>query len=73
MELKLPGLSKRDDEDIAQAIVNQLMWNIQVLSENIKVSVEGGWVELDGEVDWDFERQAAEKSISNLSGNIIFQ
>lgn len=68
IEVKLPGSFKRDDQDIARAILNQFKWNIQVPDEAIKTSVENGWVELRGEVEWDFQRAAAEKCVHGLSG-----
>jgi osmotically-inducible protein OsmY len=68
MEVKLPGSFKRDDQDIAKAIINQFKWNVQVPEDQVKASVEDGWVELRGEVEWDFQRTAAENSVRGLSG-----
>jgi osmotically-inducible protein OsmY len=34
----------------------------------VKTRVENGWVELTGEVDWDYQRSAAENAIRNLTG-----
>jgi osmotically-inducible protein OsmY len=58
----------RDDQDIAKAILNQFKWSFTIPAEKIKVSVENGWVELKGEVNWCFQRTAAEDSINDLVG-----
>lgn len=68
IEVKLPGSYRRDDQDIARAIVDQLKWDFRVPSNVIKVRVEDGWVDLTGEVDWDFQRSAAQNCIKNLLG-----
>jgi osmotically-inducible protein OsmY len=68
IEVRLPGAAKRGDEDLAKAIVNQFKWNVQVPEESVKASVEEGWVELTGQVEWDFQRTAAEKCIKGLTG-----
>ncbi|OFZ28328.1 MAG: hypothetical protein A2622_04290 [Bdellovibrionales bacterium RIFCSPHIGHO2_01_FULL_40_29] len=68
IEVKLPGSYKRDDQDIAKAIVNQFKWNVQVPDDLVKASVEDGWVELSGEVEWDYQRTATESCIRGLTG-----
>lgn len=68
IEVKLPGAHIRDDEDLARTIVNQFKWNIQVPDEAIKASVEEGWVELIGEVEWEYQRTASENCVRGLTG-----
>ncbi len=68
IEVKVPFHHKRDDQDIAQAILTQFKWNVQVPDGLLKVSVEDGWVEVTGEVEWDYQRNAAQKSIRGLAG-----
>ena len=70
ISVKLPGVHQRNDEDIAKAIIQQFKWNFQVPKENIKTKVENGWVELSGEVEWDFQRIAAENCARGLTGVI---
>jgi osmotically-inducible protein OsmY len=43
-------------------------WNWEVPEEKIKVKVENGWVTLEGELQWNYQREAAKKAINNLSG-----
>src|SRR4051794_39047211 len=46
LDVKLPGSSKRTDEDIARGAVAALKSNVSVPSERIKVTVSNGWVTL---------------------------
>lgn len=68
IEVRLPGSYKRDDQDIARSVLNQFKWSVQVPSDVVKVNVEKGWVDLTGEVEWDYQRVAAENAIRGLSG-----
>jgi osmotically-inducible protein OsmY len=68
IEVKLPGSLQRDDHDIARAIIDQFRWHSQVPDDLVKVSVENGWVELTGEVEWDFQRRAAADAVRGLMG-----
>jgi osmotically-inducible protein OsmY len=68
IEVKLPGSMERDDEDIAKAIINQFEWNTLIPRGKIKAKVANGWVTLNGEVDWEFQRKAAVKVVRELTG-----
>ena len=66
--VRLPGALERDDVSIAQAALQALKWNVSVPDEKIKVSVAKGWITLDGEVAFYFQKTAAETAIKNLTG-----
>jgi osmotically-inducible protein OsmY len=68
IEVKLPGSSERSDADIARAAENALDWNVSVPYERIKVTAEKGFLTLQGEVDWQFQRSAAEAAVNYLTG-----
>ena len=68
IDVKLAEPHKRDDQDIAKSIINQFKWSVQIPDDLIKVSVENGWVNLAGEVDWDYQRAAAENCVKELTG-----
>ena len=63
----LAGLD-RTDSDIATAAVNALQWNSLVPKTGVSVTVTKGWITLKGEVDWHFQRQAAERAVRDLTG-----
>lgn len=58
----------KTDAQIGEAIRNALTWHSAVNEDLIHIKVEDGWVYLDGEVDWDYERKAAETSVENIIG-----
>ena len=66
--VKLPGSSERTDEDIAAAAVHALKWNLLVPADKIKVTVSKGWVKLEGEVEWQYQKDAAERAVRYLAG-----
>jgi osmotically-inducible protein OsmY len=68
--VKLLSSSKKTDTDIAQAVVNALKWHASVQQNRIKVTVESGWVTLEGTVNWAFEKEATKLAIENLMGVI---
>jgi len=68
IEVRLPLDSQRDDGDIASAAINRLAWDTSVPRDAVKVKVEKGWVTLTGEVDWHFQKEAAEQDIRPLYG-----
>jgi osmotically-inducible protein OsmY len=66
LTVRLPYTSERTDEDIAQAVLNSLKWSVLIPADRIKVSK--GWVTLEGTVDWQFQKTAAEKAVRKLYG-----
>jgi osmotically-inducible protein OsmY len=68
IKVKLPGDFERTDEDIASAAANALEWNMSVPDDRVKVKVQNGRVTLTGEVDWRYQRDAAEDSVCCLMG-----
>ncbi len=70
LDVKLPGSSKRTDEDIAAACVNALKSSYSVPQDKIKAVVNSGWVTLEGEVEWQYQKEAAESAVRYLTGVI---
>ena len=68
VEVRLPSSSERTDADIAKAAVQALEWDAFVPTDRVKVTVEKGWVTLDGEVDWQFQRLDADRVVRRLTG-----
>lgn len=68
LDVKLAGSSQRTDEDIARAAVNALQSHFFVPHDKIKVTVRGGWVTLEGDVKWQFQKNAAERAVRSLTG-----
>jgi len=68
INVDLPGQSQRNDVDIAHSSDSVLHWMTNLPRDAIKVLVEGGWVTLSGEVDWEYQRRAAASAVGNLMG-----
>jgi osmotically-inducible protein OsmY len=60
--------AKKSDTEIAEAILSALNWHSGVREEKIKISVEDGNVRLEGEVDWDYERNNAGVAVEHIAG-----
>ncbi|MGA7677380.1 MAG: BON domain-containing protein [Dehalococcoidia bacterium] len=72
IQVRLPGSLKRSDEDIARAVAYVLEWNVLVPYDRVKVQVEDGLVTLSGDVDWGYQKNAAEEAVRYLMGVVWF-
>jgi osmotically-inducible protein OsmY len=68
MQVKLPSGHERTDADIALAAERALEWNVLVPDGKIRPMAEKGWVTLNGEVEWEYQRRAAEVAVRSLLG-----
>jgi osmotically-inducible protein OsmY len=68
IEVRLPFESTRSDEDIAEAAIERLAWNVSIPKDSVTVGVQAGWVTLTGQVDWWFQKEAAELDLRPLHG-----
>jgi osmotically-inducible protein OsmY len=68
IEVRLPGLAERTDQDIAAAVLRALEWDAVVPTDRIDVTVSKGWVTLSGEVEWGFQRADAERVARRITG-----
>src|SRR3984957_4620045 len=67
-ELEIRTPDKRSDTDIARAALDALKWNVTVPADQLQVKVTEGWLTLTGDVNWDYQRRAAERAVRNLRG-----
>jgi osmotically-inducible protein OsmY len=68
IEIKLPESMKRNDGDIATAVANHIELAWAGPTKMIQVTVREGWITLEGEVEWRYQRDAAENAVRYLSG-----
>jgi osmotically-inducible protein OsmY len=68
LEVRLPSIAERTDPEIARAAVSALEWNVLVPHDRIKVTVEKGWVTLEGDVDYYYQAEEAERTVRQLTG-----
>ena len=67
LEVKLSG-APRDDSDIARAIAHVLEWNVQVPGGKVHAQVSDGWVALEGEVEYEYQRHEVERMVRQVRG-----
>jgi osmotically-inducible protein OsmY len=68
IEVRLPSAVERTDQDIAAAAVRALDWDASVPADRVRATVRSGWVTLEGTVDWQYQRRAAERAVRSLTG-----
>ena len=68
LEVELPGPEQHRDADIARAALDALCFTLPAPSERIRVTVDNGWVVLEGEVDREDQKRAAASAVRPLAG-----
>ena len=68
IDVYLNNFVVKTDNQIATEIVNSFRWNWEVPNNRIKVKSENSWVTLDGELEWNHQKEAANNFVSNLKG-----
>jgi osmotically-inducible protein OsmY len=68
IEVRLSSVDEKTDSDIAKAAVRALEWDAFVPIEKLDVTVSKGWVTLKGEVEWQYQKQDAERVVRRLQG-----
>jgi osmotically-inducible protein OsmY len=68
LEVRLPGIDEKPDPEIAREAVAAIKSQLPVSYEKIKVVVKNGWITLEGDVEWNYQRETAERAVRRLTG-----
>jgi osmotically-inducible protein OsmY len=68
LEVRLPGGTERPDPDIARDVVAAIKTRLPFTAEHIRAVVKNGWVTLEGQVEWQYQRQTAESAVRRIKG-----
>jgi osmotically-inducible protein OsmY len=68
LEVRIPSVDERPDPDIARDAVSALKTRLPFSSEHIKVVVKSGWVTLEGQVEWQYQKNTAEDAVRRIKG-----
>jgi len=68
LEVRMPAVDERPDPDIARDAVAALKSQLPVSYEKIKIIVKNGWLTLEGEAEWQYQRQTAETAVRRIKG-----
>src|ERR1700676_357766 len=70
IEVRLPYINKRPDPEIARDAVQKLQNELPYSSQYVKVTVKEGWLTLEGALEWNYQRDRAEKAVRSVRGVI---
>ena len=68
IEVRMPSVDERPDPEIARDAVAAIKSQLPISSEHIKVVVKYGWVTLEGQVEWQYQRSTAETAVRRIKG-----
>lgn len=68
IKVRFPEDKKTADDEIAARAVALLHWSAVVPEGHVMVKVQDGWINISGQVDWQYQRAAAEAEVRRLSG-----
>lgn len=68
IEVRVPAIDQRPDPDIARDAVQTLRAQLPYSSQHIRVIVQDGWITLEGEVEWNYQRERAEDAVRWTKG-----
>jgi len=68
IQVGVSPIYRKTDAEVAEAILNALKWHSVIQEDKIKIKVEDGIVKLEGEAEWEYQRNIVRKAIENLSG-----
>jgi osmotically-inducible protein OsmY len=68
IEVRLPSVDQRPDPEIARDAATALKNQLPVSYEQIKAVVRNGWITLEGDAEWQYQRQTAEQAVRRIKG-----
>ena len=68
IEVRLPASKERTDADIAAAVARALEWDAMLDLNKLDVTVSKGWVTLRGSLEWQYQKEDAERVVRRISG-----
>ena len=68
IEVRLTTADERTDADIAAAAVRALEWDAFISVDNLDVTASKGWVTMKGSVEWQYQKNDAERVVRRLTG-----
>jgi osmotically-inducible protein OsmY len=68
IEVGLSRADQRPDPEIARDAVAAIRSRLPLSSSRVRVVVDKGWVTLEGEVEWNYQREVAERAVRRLKG-----
>lgn len=68
IKVKLAGSHERTDGEIAASAADHIEWSTSVPDDKVDITVQDGWVTLEGKLEWWYQKNAAENAVIFLTG-----
>lgn len=68
IQVRFTGDKNTNDDQIAQRALNVIAWNALIPRDSVRVKVQNGHVTLTGQMDWNYQREAAVADVRKLAG-----
>lgn len=68
IEVRLPIVNRRPDPEIVRDAIAAIKDELPYAGERIKVIVEDGWVTLEGQLEWHYQRERAAEAVRRIKG-----
>ncbi len=68
IEVRSPSDKKTTDDEIATRAMDIISWDATIPADSVQVKVQHGWITLTGELDWQYQKRAAEDDVCKLTG-----
>lgn len=68
IDVRLGLDDERNDTEIAEAALEALKWNSNIPNEHIQIKAENGWITLEGEAEWQYQKDAAANAVRDITG-----
>jgi osmotically-inducible protein OsmY len=68
LEVRLPVIHQKPDPEIAREVVKEIESELPYSYSLIKAVVGNGWVTLEGDVEWNYQRERAEAAARRVKG-----
>jgi osmotically-inducible protein OsmY len=68
LEVRLPAIDERPDPEIARDAVAAIKAQLPLSADRIKAVVKNGWITLEGDVEWQYERNIAGNAVRRVKG-----
>ena len=68
LEVRLPVIHQKPDPEIARDVVEEIKSELPYSHSMIKAIVNNGWVTLEGDVEWNYQKERAEAAARRVKG-----
>lgn len=68
LEVRLPNIDERPDPEIARDAIERIKSELPYTWEEIRVVVKKGWLTLEGDVEWNYQRERSEEAVRRVRG-----